>query len=367
MVSYEPDDAVRIKGIAVGESAIEELEAKGRRGEEFERTDDPLHGHDRNVKSLWTERLRKIEVVPTEKTISGAIADYLRHRLSDVGGKLTADSYDAIRCRLQLVKAFRDGDVTTINEDYVEEFWDSLKAAIKKKERSADYCQSVFTTFKMFVRYLWKKRRIEMPRNFDLYIDTPEKEIVVWETNELKKYFAALNDRTKLYALLMLNCGAYDSDIADLKTSEVDWKQGRIIRKRSKSADEANAPKVNWKLWPETFRLLKQERAKGELALLNQDGGPLRSASIGDDGKLRKSDNIRSAMTRVCRLLKIKKTPKQLRKTASSKLDKHDTYGRYALHFLGHAPPTVGGKHYITPSQDLFDNAVEWLGKQFGF
>ena len=41
-------------------------------------------------------------------------------------------------------------------------------------------------------------------------------------------------ERTKLFILLMLNTGAFQVDIAHLLKSQVDLKQGRIERKRSK-------------------------------------------------------------------------------------------------------------------------------------
>lgn len=78
-------------------------------------------------------------------------------------------------------------------------------------------------------------------------------------------------DRTKLYILLMLNCGMTQKDISDLRVEEVDWQEGRIIRKRSKTSKHENVPTVSYLLWQETFRLLRQERnpeSKG-LVLLN--------------------------------------------------------------------------------------------------
>ena len=65
------------------------------------------------------------------------------------------------------------------------------------------------------------------------------------------------SDKTKLYLLLMLNCGMYQNDIAELLDEEVNWKNGTITRARSKTRDR-NGPVVTYKLWPETFALLKK-------------------------------------------------------------------------------------------------------------
>jgi hypothetical protein len=34
--------------------------------------------------------------------------------------------------------------------------------------------------------------------------------------------------------------------------------------------------------------------------------------------------------------------------------------------YLGHTPASVKDKHYAAPPQELFDEAVGWLGKQLG-
>ena len=46
---------------------------------------------------------------------------------------------------------------------------------------------------------------------------------------------------------------------------------------------------------------------------------------------------------------------KLLRKTSSSLLETHEVYGRYATLFLGQSPRSIADRHYVWPSQDLFD------------
>ena len=62
---------------------------------------------------------------------------------------------------------------------------------------------------------------------------------------------ATLHERTKLYLLLMLNCGMYQNDIAELRADEVNWKKGTLTRARSKTR-ESDGPVVTYRLWPET-------------------------------------------------------------------------------------------------------------------
>tara|TARA_R110002111_G_scaffold219946_1_gene282119 strand:- start:395 stop:736 length:342 start_codon:yes stop_codon:yes gene_type:complete len=56
-----------------------------------------------------------------------------------------------------------------------------------------------------------------------------------------------------------------------------------------------------------------------------------------------------------------------LRKTSISKFDEHGEYARYSQFFAGHSPKGTTDRFYRKPSQKQFDNAVAWLGKQFGF
>ena len=239
------------------------------------------------------------------------------------------------------------------------------------------YAKDHLQAVKQFVRWCWEQELIVLPRileSRDFAIAVPEKRVEVFTQDEIKRLLGGANDTTKLYLLLMLNCGMQQQDIADLRQEEVDWKAGRITRKRSKTGDHKNVPEVSYLLWEETFRLLMEHRSDHPtLALTNRNGTPLKTEEI-VKGKVKKIDNIRSAFNRVVRKLadkdkttdpvKIDKPLKLLRKTAASKLAEHEAYGRFAQHFLGHAPSTVADRHYIKPNGGQFDNAMHWLGEQ---
>src|SRR5262249_39380036 len=149
----------------------------------------------------------------------------------------------------------------------------------------------------------------------------------------------------------------------------VEWNEGRIIRKRHKTQDEANVPTVNYKLWPTTFDLLKQWRSGGQTVLLTKTGRLWAFDELVErpDGslKVRQTDSIATNFNRLREALGIDRPLSALRKTAASELDGHDEFARYAEHFLGEAPSRIANKHYVTPSQDRFDAAVAWLGTQF--
>ncbi len=175
--------------------------------------------------------------------------------------------------------------------------------------------------------------------------------------------------RTRLFLLLMLNCGYYQSDLAELRPFQVDWRLGRIKRKRTKTEDLQNVPVVDYPLWDETFDLLRgYGRTEGDRVFLNENGDYLMRWRTNGGGTLVKIDNISDCFKRACdRLTFAVERLMDLRKTSASKLEEHEVYGRYAEYFLGKAPSSDTGRSCARPSQDIFDRSVIWLGEQFGF
>ena len=230
------------------------------------------------------------------------------------------------------------------------------------------------TSVKSFVRWLWQIEAIStLPRVLDgkstvLTISKPTPKVITFTKEEITSLLGGASDRTKLYVLLMLNCGMTQKDIADLQVSEVDWNGGRIVRKRSKTADYENVPTVNYLLWPETLRSLKQEREAGskDLVLRNTTGNPIWSEEITSDGKYKKNDNVRNAFERLRKKLKIGKPLKSLKKSSASLLRDNEKFSALASLFLGHAPRSISDRHYTQVPQNLFDQAIRWLGQEYG-
>ena len=157
------------------------------------------------------------------------------------------------------------------------------------------------------------------------------------------------------------------TDISDLRQDEVEWVEGRITRKRSKTSDKDDVPTVNYKLWPLTFDLLKMYRSDDpEIALLTEAGNRWVSKSL-IEGRLRKADNIASCYVHLKKKAATKKSLKLIRKTSATIIEGHAEFGRYKSHFLGHSPRTIADRNYAAPNLALFDKIVEWLGRQYGF
>jgi integrase len=209
--------------------------------------------------------------------------------------------------------------------------------------------------------------RILVGKTDFLEVGSTPSNVVVFSTNEIHSLLKTASDRTRLYILLMLNCGMTQKDVSDLKVDEVDWEMGRINRKRSKTSNHDTVPTVNYLLWPETFHLLKQERS-GEPAgrlLLNSNGSPLCAESINEDQKYRKTDNIKNAFDRLRKNVNIKKPLKSLKKTSASLLRGDERFQGLDGLFLGHAPQSMSDKHYTLAPTKLLDRAISWLRRQY--
>jgi len=270
-----------------------------------------------------------------------------------------------------------DADVAAITAPKLEAFFGFVSGQVAEAKWTSTTATGVFMTARQFIRRLAELGVIPLPGNISsrrFRFGSGATQVETFTDDELKTVFGAATERTKLYLLLMLNCGMYQNDVAELAVSEVDWKAGTITRKRSKTRDRKDAPTVCYKLWAETFRLLKAHRAKAAVSndrgetrvLLTSGEKPLVFAGV-NDGKHTAYDAIQSAYVRLQMRCGVKKPLKCLRKTAASKLGSHPEYGAYAQHFLAHAPKGMTDRHYVKPDQAKFDKGVNWLGKQFGY
>ena len=342
-----------------------------------ERHDYLLDGHPWRVeRKIWEDRLegqrRKSENQPN--TVQACIDSFLNSKRAQVNASnLTAGRYEVLRVHLDHFSKWLGSGlpVSSITGKVVADYHAELFKGISEQKWSVDYAQNRLSAIRTFIRWLWHVEAIEqLPRileSKELRIGKKLATPAVFSLQELKGLLSAATSRTKLYLLLMLNCGMTQKDISDLKHSEVDWEKGTIKRKRYKTAEHENVPVVAYQLWPETFRLLQQERSiDPDLVLVNQDGGPLKVEELGPGGRLRKIDNIRSAFNRLARANKIKKQLKLLRKTSATLLRGNRQYSGLENLFLGHSPRTISDQHYSQVPQELFDEAIGWLGKRLG-
>lgn len=351
-----------------------------------------LGPHDEHLTQEEYERLqpppweKNPQTIEPELTLEGNVKRFLQRKESQAAkGQRSHGHYDQLRVGLTAFVAFHGAkrSIVSISEGVLTAYRDHVETLVDRNEIRPHTGRHRLAAVKQFLRWAYRQKILDtLPRVLesreDFSIVVPPPSIVVNTDVEIRRMLASASPTTKLYLLLMLNCGMTQQDISDLHPDEVDWSEGRITRKRSKTRHESNGknnnvPAVSYRLWPETFRLLQQHRSEDQKrVLVNQKGKSLKVERL-ENGRVKKIDNIRTAYNRLIRKLanhktsplKIAKPLKTLRKTAASKLGSHADYSRFSQHFLGHAPGTVADRHYVIPSQERFDEAVAWLGQQF--
>jgi len=342
-------------------------------------------------REIWTDRLESQQRKSTlcQNTVGEFVQEFLRFKEGQADQeKLSLGRVYAIRLHLNHFQDWIGQDVSVTDIDgqvlrnYHSKLIDMIKQHEKKKGGSQTKSTSTWTsttarhylvTVKSFVRWLWEIEAIpKLPRvlgskSTTLNISATTPVAVTFDDAEVQQLLTHATGRTKLYVLLMLNCGMTQKDIADLLKSEVDLNSGRIIRKRSKTDHFESVPTVNYLLWPETLSLLKQfmDHGNSSLALLNSSGSPLWKERYGENGKYCKTDNIKNAFDRLKKDLNIDKPLKSLKKSSSTKLRDNDRFNGLEDLFLGHAPQKMSDKHYTTPPQQLLDTAISWLAVQY--
>ena len=340
---------------------------------------------------LGSERYRQLKegvealvgstsVTESQRTVKANVAGWLDVLHANVKtGLLSAGRWDAYR---RAIRHFRDwigqeADVAMITAPKLESFFAFVSTQAADGKWTAATATGIFMTARQFIRRPAELGVISLPGNISsrrFRFGNGATSVETMTDDELKLLLGFATERTKLYLAIMLNCGMYQNDVAELAVSEVDWKVGTITRKRSKTRDRQDAPTVTYKLWPETFRLLKAHRATGAVsndhgesrAILTTEGQPLVLSRL-KDGTYTSYDAIQSAYHRLQLKSGVKKPLKCLRKTAATKMGSHTEYGAYTQHFLAHAPKGMTDRHYVKPDQAKFDESVSWLGKQFGF
>lgn len=339
----------------------------------IDRHDRPFFGISEGGQAVWSDRFTRHEPeVLREKTVGGWVSRWTeRQRVAQIA----SDRYMKYQYCINYFRDWlgADREVTDIDSGIMEDYHDHLLGLVKQGKASSSYCKERLDTAKQFCKWLYERDLIALPKNIannkTLRIKIEKKEPKgLKDTTPVKTLLADpdLPERTQLYLCLMANCGMYPVDVSALRTDQVDWKRGRVTRKRTKTEEHKDVPTVTYKLWPATAALLRKHRAVGELALTNEDGGPLQRKWIDDAGKAHKTCNITSAVKRAIGRLGLDLSIAQLRKTSADLLYNHPTYRPWYQLFLGHSPRTVGEIYYARPNDATLDDAIQWLGTQYG-
>jgi integrase len=324
-------------------------------------------------REVWRDRLnarKRRAAVPIDITVKAFTAKFLAEKEANaVLGEITTSRAETLRIDLLHFADWfgQSRPVTDIGSQALVDYRTHLLNNADKAGRSSTWAHSRLSSLKTFVRWLWHMDALEsLPRMLDspdLRISKVTPPVITYSTEEIQLLLGQASDRTKLYILLMLNCGMTQKDISDLRPDEVDWDLGRITRKRSKTKKHRNVPEVSYVLWKETLALLHEERSVGDNSrvLLNENGQPLWQESRGSDGKFRKMDNVRNAFERLRKKTGITKTLKSFKKTSATRLRDNRDFASLERVFLSHAATSMSDKHYTQVPQNLLDEAIHWL------
>ena len=272
-------------------------------------------------KAIWMDRLNVMQrsAASTDATVATYIESFLKAKQHEAGARsISAARLYALRLHLTAFADWLGGStaVDKITGQVLIDYRLHLLSQVEQKERAKTTVNDRFSSVKGFVRWLWQIEaiadlpRVLHPKSKLLEIGKSSRKILTYAEAEIATLLGQASERTRLYLLLTLNTSMTQKDIADLDCSEVDWEQGRIIRKRSKTRSSEQVPLVNYKLWPETMVLLKKHRSRNSAGrvLLNARGEPLWQEQIDANGKYKKQDNVRNAFGRLRKKSGIRQT-----------------------------------------------------------
>jgi hypothetical protein len=102
---------------------------------------------------------------------------------------------------------------------------------------------------------------------------------------------------------------------------------------------------------------------------VNRRGSPWLEGRVREGGRYIRRDGIQMCFRN------LHPTPpgslKMLRATSSTLLDSSESFSRFSGHFLAHSAGSTAERHYLNRSgeafTELFDQAVAWLGRAYGF
>ncbi len=339
---------------------------------------------------IWGDRKSRLAKVPTTSTAQHHADKFLDfHRNQTKSNNKSTGRFGVLRNGIQnFLNWFGPSRaLKEISETDVSGYYGHLMQRYGKGGRgnSGNTLWDHFQVFKQFISSAAEESpEVPLPKNLrseKFQIPKSRREPNPFTKEEFELILTHSNERLRAHLMLMLNCGMYQGDVAELVAEEVDLASGRIVRIRSKkqklqSKKSKSSPiKTNWLLWDETVNLLNEQGNTKGLVFLNEDGNPLVRGAIGDDGNEDRQDNIRSAYCRVIRKLKAKgllpkiwnKTLKQLRKTGANVLEKSEAHAEFYTMFLDHS--AVAKQHYLKSGEPVprFDAAIKFFGEIFGF
>lgn len=300
------------------------------------------------------------------KPTGDAIEEYLRLRELDVkNGDLTAGRFSPLSGHLRYFGRWLADQRRTV-ETLDGGTWDAwgrhCRELVANQSSSASYARDRFRAGKQLVKWAAAVGRLgTLPLNLDAVkpkqVQTGD--VATIPLDALRGILDAAPERLRFWMLLALNIGGTQQDLADLRVDEFDGKA--ITRARSKTRKHGIEPR-RYPLWSDVLAgIEKFKAASGDLLLTNADGRALVQSAI-VDGKLQKSDAIKSAYYRLGVKLKRELPPLKLLRSTGSTLIAEVADKDVAEWYLCHAGKSIADQHYIKISNERLAAALSALG-----
>ncbi len=313
------------------------------------------------------EQLKQVKQVETSFTLKHQADRFLELASKSQEVKTATELKGAIN---RLVERWGESfDIRTIAESQMDDIYNFvIEADWQSKNKK-------FGMFKRFIKWGAKQKFYPLPLNFDdemhKFTSQP-KAVETWTDEQVIKALAGFTERVRLYALLCLNCGMTNVDIANLcykptykvdnKTYSnlawVDFEKGTITRSRIKTKRISNPPVTTYKLWPTTLELLKKHKADHETYVLTS----MKNSKLVSKNK----DLINMQWTRQTdkrRTMNLK----NFRTVGATAVGSNVHYLPYRERYLANRPTSKGltDRHYDAGTQSIMDEICDYLGRKF--
>lgn len=195
--------------------------------------------------AIWQDRLAALHKssAPSGDTLKVHADKFLAHKAEEAAaGQISKGRLNNLQVHLRhfVEWAGHGKSVDDINSQELLDYRSELLKNVKNETWAGTTAKETLATVLYFVRRLSEIDAIDaLPkimqgRSRALTISVAPSEIVVFEKEEITTLLSQASDRTKLYILLMLNCGMTQKDIADQNFRKL---TGRLV------VSHANDPK----------------------------------------------------------------------------------------------------------------------------
>ncbi len=312
-----------------------------------------------------------------DTSIRGLIDRYVSMRRGEAeSGQISVDSYKEYKVKLDEFAAYcvfkRLETVDEITSTILAEYRE-FQLHLAKPDSDDENAISPVTArkrlgrLKTWLEWCYENEALDtLPRNLKtlarIKLEKPRPKF--WTAEECRCLFQAATPRTKLYILLALNCGFTQKDLSTLDHSHIDYKAGEVRRERNKTGIR----QVHC-LWPLTLKLLRAEvkPAAAGPVLKNENGGPLITETIRDNGHVSTTDCVKLAFNRLKKQVKLGEDVRGFacfRKTSANAIAERFEDDRLVDLFLAHSDGAMR-KHYTEQHYKTYFEAVQWLADYF--